>query len=174
MRIRSKDRKLAKSSKLLSSTLNKHHSAEWLIAHATSELKKLGYTIRIKNGPSNWKAKRMTTALRKTIWLGVGWAKKRDVDQAATLMHELVHARQYRYYTAFLTRYVADARFRWAMETQAYRETIRAHRSMRFSESSVKKYASGLPSRFVKSYWILSRRMRKDVRKYMGKIVLTP
>ena len=173
-KLRSKDLTLARSSKLLSSTLKKRHNAEYLITHATSELKKLGYRLRLKKGPSGWKSKRMTTALRKTIWLGVGWASRPAVDRAATLMHELVHARQYRYYTAFLARYIADSRFRFAMEAQAYRETIRAYRSMRYSETALKKHARDLPRRFIKSYWILGRRMKKAVIRYMGAIVLKP
>lgn len=178
MKLRSKDIKLAKSTKYLSSTTRAglRNRPEDLLDYATKCLGELGYRLKKKKGPKSWKAKRMTTTLRKTVFLGVNWDSKTPRDRAATLMHELVHANQSKTYGfwKWVSRYVASARFRFAMEAQAYRETCRAYRAMGLSERNVRNYADDLPNRFIKSYWILNRRMRKDVRKHMERIVLLP
>ncbi len=175
MRLRAKDITFARSPEYLDPYLSVSRGArtrEKIIQHATAELHELGYKLKKKKGPKGWKAKRMSTTLWRTVWLGVNWDSKSPHEQAATLMHELVHARQYRGIKRFLPRYVADSRFRFAVETHAYRETCRAYRAMGLSERSIKAYAEDLPNRFIKSYWILGRRMRKAVRRYMERIVV--
>lgn len=190
MRLRQQDLDLAKSTKHLSSITQTGgrsnsggdyrretvHTARQLLDYAEGRLKELGYTLRKKNGSKNWKHKRMSTAGRKIIWLGVTWDEKTIWHKAATLMHELVHANQSRAYgfKRWLGYYIGSARFRFAMEAQAYRETCRAYRVMGRSERSIGEYAARLPNRFVKSYFIVGRRMRKDVRKWMPGIVVMP
>lgn len=178
MRLRKKDISRAKSTRYLSAMTNPgtRQTPVQLVAYATDKLKSMGYKFRHKKGPKSWKAKRMSTTLRRTIWLGVGWMKKHIRDRAATLMHELTHALEAAAvgFARWVSLYVFDSRYRFSVESQGYRSSVRAWRAMGITEGALRDYANDLPGRFIKSYWILGRRMRKDVRKNMPRIVMMP
>ena len=178
MRLRKSDLTHAKSAKYLSPKTRpgSQRTPEELIQYATAKLKAMGYRFKHKRGPKSWKAKRMSTTLRRTIWLGVGWLKKKLIDRAALLMHELTHALEAAAvgFWKWVSKYVLDSRYRFAVESQGYRSSIRAWRAMGVSERGLQDYADDLPGRFVKSYWILGRGMRKEVRRHMPRIVMMP
>jgi len=91
-------------------------------------------------------------------------------------MHELVHARQSKGYGfwRWISRFVGESGCRLAIERKGYRETIRAYRAMGMSDHSLRSYADDVPGKFIKSYFIRGRRMKKAVRKHMEGIILRP
>ena len=174
MNIRKKDIARARSARYLSTYLGKMRAADDVAAYFLRRFRAMGYRMAYKKGPKGWKAARMTTTMRRTVYLGTNWAKKGADERAALLAHEYVHARQHRGYKGFLARYVFDSRFRWAVEAQAYRESVRAYRAMGRTEPALREYAENLPGRFIKNYVIGGRRMRKGVRRHMPGIVMLP
>ena len=174
MKLRKKDLRRAKSRRYLNPDLEESWRAEDLREHYFAKLRALGYRFVRKRGPSSWKWKRFTTTFRRTIYLGVGWSKMSARSQAALLAHEYVHALQWRGERAFGMRYALDERYRWAVESQAYRETCRAFRAMRMAERAVQEYASNVPARFIEGYLITSQRLRHDIRREMADIVAAP
>lgn len=171
MTLKTKHIRLAKDPLCLSPFLDKSRRPEHVAEHARQQLRQLGYTLRRKRGPSGWKTKRMSTTLRRVVWLGVNFDERAPIDQAALLMHELCHARQMRVYSRFLARYIADSRFRWAMEAQAYRESVRAMRSMGAPKQRIRNYSHGRAEAIIRGYFILGRRLRRAIRKNTEGIV---
>ncbi len=176
MKLRKRDIALAESRRFLSPRLEQdwEGSAQELHDQCEDQLVALGYRFVYKKGPKSWRWKRFTTTMRRRIYLGVGWRKKNIRNRATILAHELVHALQWKGLRAFGTRYVLSTRFRWAVETQAYRESCRAMRAMGMAEQAVQAYASEVPGRLIKGYAILNRRLRKDIRDQMVDIVAAP
>ena len=180
IRLREKDIKLAKSRQFLNPLLGRGAEGyrqpvvmtpQALHDYCKDQLKELGYKFVHKKGPKSWKWKRFTTTMRRRIYLGVGWSQKSLRQRAAILAHELVHALQWRGLKRFGRNYVFSARFRWAVETQAYRESCRAYRAMGLAEAAVQEYASAVPARLIKGYAILNKRLRKDIHRVMPDII---
>lgn len=171
MRLRASDIRLAKSPLALDRFLLEPRTPEQVIEYAQKRLANMGYTIKRKRGPKGWKSRRMTTTLRRTIWLGVGWDGKLARDKAATLMHELVHAEQWWIHQGFLARYIASPRFRWAMEVQAYRESVRTYRAVGFTGPGLERYIQARANTIIRSYFMIGRRLRRDIRKNTAGIV---
>lgn len=174
VRLRDRDLAFARSRRFLNPELERKWSDRELHDYCRRRLLSMGYRFVHKVGPSSWKLKRFTTTLRRVIYLGVGWSSKSWRAKAATLAHELVHALQWKSLRAFGVRYVFDERFRFAVECQAYRETVRAFRAMGLHEQAVQDYADGVPDDFVKGYAITDRGLRNDIRNAMTDVILTP
>lgn len=173
-RLSSADIKLAKSREFLDDYLDRRRSPTELLEHCLAELDEMGYRLVKKKGSSNWKRKRLTTTLRRKIYLGVTWDKKTVAQQAALLAHELVHARQHRGLARFIWRYLADSTFRWAVEAQAYRETVRAWRAMGRDAETLRGISKSVTSSILKrgSYFILGRKLRRQIKSKTPAIVL--
>lgn len=120
----------------------------------------------IKSWPFN-----MTTAYRKTLRLSSGWKDFSSAAKAATLAHERIHYMQRRRIGAFGLKYVMDARFLVAMETQAYREELRAWRSMGAGRSFLDDFARDLPGRLRKHYPTVPTLDYREVRKHVRKVL---
>jgi hypothetical protein len=168
--------KFARSTRYLSHYVRAgvHRTPAQVKQYAQRELKKLGYKLRKKRGPSSWKTKRMTTKGLRTVYLGVEWDEKTPEYQAATLLHELGHANQDRGIRGWLRRYIFHPRFRICVEFQMYRENVRAYRAMGATEAQLLAYARKLPSMLIKSYVILNRGLRASIRQHMVQIVMLP
>ena len=143
---------------------------DWYI----NKLRGMGYRFVQKRGPASWRMKRFTTTYRRVIYLGVAWSMMSDHAQAVLLAHEYVHALQWRGERAFGLRYAFDQRYRWAAETQAYRESCRAYRAVGFGKATMRRYARRVPGRYIKGYLVTGARLRAAIRREMVPILLQP
>lgn len=174
MRLRRKHLDRALSTRNLSprAVIRDLPNPEAALRYFEAQLRLRGYSFADKRGPANWKAARMTTTTKRRILRGRNFAKKTTIEKAATMGHELVHARQYQNERAFLSRYVFDARFRLAMEAQAYREQARIYRALGYSSSAIHDWAFRLPAMLCRSYYFVGRRFRRDIARHVPAIVL--
>ena len=114
------------------------------------EAKEMG--LRVVEKSSTWlRLSKMSTTYYKELRLGSGWKEKDIHDQAVILAHELRHARQWRRYgrTTFRNHYIFHTRWRWAVETQCYCESIRALVALGAAPAVIDKYVDDR----VKALW---------------------
>jgi hypothetical protein len=125
-RLKSKHIKLARSYKFNNDRLHKYEDAQAVMDRYIPYFEKdLGMRLVIKS-TTKLKLSKMTTTYYNEIRLGSGWKDKNLESQAYILVHEAVHARQWRHYgrAKFGWKYISDPRWRWAIEVQGYREGI--------------------------------------------------
>ncbi len=89
---------------------------------------------------------------RDLVLLPADWPERSDLEQAALLLHELTHIRQWRTYLGFGLRWSASPRFRVAMETQAYRESVATYAMAGLSAGSIAEYARRRSDSFPERY----------------------
>jgi hypothetical protein len=172
--LRRVDLQRANSRRYLNPELEVSWSAAELRDHYLKKLRAMGYRFVQKRGPSGWRLKRFTVTYRRVIYLGVGWSVMSDHGQAQLLAHEYVHALQWRHERAFGLRYAFDQRFRWAMETQAYRESVRAYRATGFGSTSVRRYADRVADSYARGYLVVGQKLKAGILREMPAIMLTP
>ena len=98
------------------------------------------YRVAIVKKPStSLVLSKFATTLYTQIRVPHGFGDWGTASKAILLAHELVHVRQWRSMRArnFGARYIFSPRFRWSMEMQAYRETVRAQLLMGWTETAV-------------------------------------
>jgi len=96
------------------------------LAAAERAIEQYGYKLVIKSETGKEQVDMFTTTLDGVIFLEHDWESKTDRSQATVLWHELVHVRQWeRLGPEKMTLTYAVTEGRWAIETQAYRETAR-------------------------------------------------
>jgi len=124
---------------------------------------------------------KMTTTYYKQVRLGSDWPNYNVYQKANTLVHEAVHARQWRSYGRyrFGTWYLRRPRWRWAMEMQGYRESMRwsiinlhgRRASSRRIEAEIKRRADAVTGILVNGY-VLGRVSRSDRMTQTKRIML--
>jgi hypothetical protein len=175
IRIKSSYRKIAGSTRHHDpKTPTFHRNSAAMLAHGYSWAKDNGYRIRKKTSFLGSRFSKMTTTYYKEIRVGYQWDSYSRVSKAMIMMHEIVHARQWRYYGrgTFATKYVFNTQFRWAMEVQAYRESLIALKALGATRSYLEKYAKSIvPGILWKNYMLRSLR-KSDVYKYTAQILL--
>lgn len=131
------------------------------------KIQKLGMRI-VEKPPSRLRLSKMATTYYREIrvpkgFFGRGWSVAR---RAVTLAHELIHALQWRFYgmASFALRYLS-ARFRWAVEMQAYRFGVLVKRMLGYLESAIQNSIRHRASAMRKPYKLRGLRWG-DVKKY--------
>lgn len=144
--------------------LDRPWEAAALKYHAEQRAKKMGYKIVNKR---SWgtKLSKFTTTYYRQIRVGEKYPDYPIEAQAIIMCHEIVHARQWRHYkpARFATRYLASARFRWAMEVQGYAEGIHAAVALGADEDYIEHQIQHRANTLRKSYSMWSLRA-SDVR----------
>jgi hypothetical protein len=140
----------------------------------------LGLELVIKSSRYT-RLSKMTTTYFREIRLGSRWPEYNDFQKASTLVHEAVHARQWRYYGRFRfgTWYLRRPRWRWAIEMHGYRESARwavihmhaAGSSTSRIEREVRRRASATTGILVNGY-ALGRVSRSDRMDWTNRIML--
>jgi hypothetical protein len=99
---------------------------------------------------------RMSTTYYRELRLGTGYADKTDAWKAVTMAHEILHARQWRHWgpATFRTRYMFWTRWRWAIEVQAYRESVRCLVALGVRPSTLDEYIASRPGVLWSKYAI--------------------
>jgi|JQIA01.1.fsa_nt_gb hypothetical protein len=102
------------------------------------------------------KYSRVTTSRNNELQLDCEFPNFSVRKKATLFAHEAVHYRQRDRFgpTKFELQYVADARFRVAMEGSAFRESMSAHRALGASDEWCRKYAERIPSHMKRIYFI--------------------
>ncbi len=103
--------------------------------------KKMGIRVKYRRA-TRGKFANLTTTYYSRILLSKAYVKSDSTWQAATDAHETIHARQWRTLgrVKFAARYAFSSRWRWAIEMQAYCESIRALYAQGASEATLKAY----------------------------------
>lgn len=111
----------------------------------------------VKRSGKTVHGRRFTMTLRRTIWLVSRWDDYSVERQARILWHELVHIRQRKRlgHAKFLARYMF-AGWRWALETAAYRETVRAKVALGAGPDEVRGWVERKLPRFREGYALKS------------------
>jgi hypothetical protein len=133
-----------------------------MLKDAFTWAKEHGYVIRQKSSLFG-RLSKMSTTYYKEIRVGSRWETFTVAKKAAVLKHEIVHAKQWHHFgqATFGTKYIFSARFRWAMEVQAYRESTRAYRTLGATEPWLREYVTDVvPASLWGSYGL--RTLRKD------------
>lgn len=152
--------------------LGEYDTPEKMLAHCLAELQRYGVRIA-KKAPMKTKYARMTTAFYRQVRVGTTWDRKSTAAKAVTLAHELVHIRQWRHFgrIAFGSSYVFSARWRWAMEMNAYRESMRAMKILGYSKTHRKNSATTRGPSMYGTYAL--RGLRRDhVVNYTREVLL--
>lgn len=138
------------------------------LARARALYRKLGIPER-KKLPTKTVWARMGTMLPWCALWPSDWDSRSTSSKAAMRWHELVHGLQWR--AGWFGRY-AFAEWRWALEMNGYRMTIRAHSRMGMSEKKLLQLGEYYASRIVKTYR-LRRLDAKQVRAKTREILRT-
>ena len=118
---------------------------EDVLAWAAKQRDKHGVRLLWKSpGTSSWSPKRAVVLDRES------WDAKELIDQAALMVHELIHALR----SFSRVWYLLSARTRWVEETIAYREQARAYRAMGLRYTSIREWATTIVGKYAKRYSI--------------------
>lgn len=130
-----------------------------------------GIDRTLKKG--NGRFRNMATAYRRTLKLPKNWNDYEAWAKGVLLAHERVHYRQRVQFGSgrFDARYVADPRFLVAMETQAYRESLRVRRLFGSSRDALEKYAKGVSKTLLDHYPTTKLLDSKEVRKHVTAVM---
>lgn len=123
-----------------------------------------GWKIERRTGKTAH-AKKFTMTLRNSIKLAAKWDSYSKPQQAMILWHELVHVRQRKAWghAKFVFRY-ASAKGRWAIETPAYRMSVRVYERLSKGKFNATDYVEYKLDSMYKSYWLssLNKKHYKD------------
>ncbi len=169
MRLRPKDIKQAESTKYLGLIAPSGDPERDLQMYTDVILRKGWHlTERTESNPfSDW-----TTTFHRRIALKHGFWNQPVWAQQATLGHELVHIEQridigrHR----FNVRYMARPRWRWILETQAYRESVRNLKARGATSSQIDAYIDYVIKTLRKRYvlGILGdKQMKRETRRIL-------
>lgn len=169
MKLRKKDIKHAESDKYLSAippTGISKDNLEFIL----KVIGERGWSL-VERSPSNPFAD-WTTTFHLRIALRNGFWKLPVRQQQATLWHENVHINQrldmgrHR----FNLRWAGSPRWKWILETQAYRESVRNAKAMGASESEIDSYIDETIRNLRNKYllWILNKnQMERETRRIL-------
>ncbi len=173
-RLKKSHLKLARSYKFNNTKLHKYQTAQEALDAYIPWLEKRRKLV-IKS-TKHHRLSKATTTYYKEIRLGSGWESKNSEQKAYILVHEAVHVRQWDHYgrLRFGGKYIFDARFRWAVEVQGYREGImwgvvvlkaRGHSDTKVRDILQDKIDRCIRSLLGKTYALKSIR-RSDIKKH--------
>lgn len=130
----------------------------------------MGLALEKKSGGS--KLARMSTTYYGSIRLGSKYDSLSDEWKSVLLAHELVHARQWRHFgrRTFRTRYLFWTRWRWAIEVQAYRESVRMLIALGASKGLIESYIDARTKSLLSNYTLSSLNL-KNVRTATVKLL---
>jgi len=169
LKIKSKHKKLALSNKCLDKGIYTLDTAEKMLAHYERKAEKRGIKIIPKTSRfGNWS--KMTTTFRWNIRAGQDYESLSTQRKALVLAHEFPHVEQWDTYRLFGPRYLG-ARWGWAMEMQAYRQSIRAMKVLGFKADEVERYIRKMPNILWKSYWLMRQIRRRDFDRITLKVL---
>jgi len=143
----------AHEDQILSTLWTEKGDAARLQEHYREIWKKMRIKVRYRR-TKRGKFANLTTTYYSRILLSQAYAKSDSAWQAATDAHETVHARQWRSLgrVKFAARYAFSSRWRWAIEMQAYCESIRALHAQGASEATLHAYIQRRAGVFRKFY----------------------
>lgn len=130
------------------------HTSADLWDHIDDELNRLGVELRSQDElPAPLRSGAATTRCHR-IYLSDAFNERTKLDQLFLIYHELAHVRQCQYYgqTRFLSLYLADPSTRWAFETAAHIEGMRAWKSIGFHAPALSKRAEFEATHIYDSY----------------------
>ena len=160
LKIRSRHKKLALSDDCLDKRVFQLDTPEKMLEHYERRAEKMGIKIIPKTSSlRNWS--KMTTTFRWNIRAGHDYESYSTQRKALTLCHEFVHVDQWDIYRLFGPRYLG-ARWGWAMEMQAYRQTLRGKKALGFTDAEIEQYIRATPDALWKSYWLMRPIRRRD------------
>jgi len=145
-----------------------------MLADAEKWARDNGYVIKPKTSFFGSRFSKMTTTYYKEIRVGDGWEDYSIPRKASVLRHEIVHAKQWRHFgrASFGANYIFSARFRWAMEVQAYRESVRAYRVLGAKEDWLRNYATREVPDVLWQNYMLGVLRKGDVYEHAARILL--
>lgn len=169
IKIRDKDIRLAQSQRFRDDALDRswRGDAEGLLARWNAEARSMGLRIEHKKSLFGLRWSKFSTAFYRVIRLGTTFKSKEPEWQAVTMGHEMFHARQWRGYrpAKFRTRYLFWTRWRWAIEVQAYCESVRVLVALGASNKTIDRYIAARPDVLWNNYALRGLR-KKDVYAY--------
>ncbi len=171
LKIRDKHIALARNDSCLNAKLDELTSAKQMLAYYEKELKRRGMKLIPKSTVFGLDWARMTTTLRRNIYIGVNYERYSTRRKAAVLAHEFVHVKQWDKYRRFGLRYLFSARFGWAMEMQAYRETIRVKKLLGYREKYIEAYVNERAGRLWRGYKLMRQIRRKHLDVYTHEVL---
>lgn len=138
--------------------------------------------LELKEKDSNFlRLSKMTTTYFNEIRLGANWSEYSDYQKANIYVHEAVHARQWRTVGRFRfgTWYLRRPRWRWAIEMQGYRESVRwavieldaKKAPTRAIEAEVRRRSESVTGILLNGY-SLARVSKYDRAKYTKQIII--
>lgn len=160
-RLRKKHISLAKSERFMFSARQLPSSPRASLSRARALYRKLGIRERTKL-PTKTVWARMGTMLPWCALWPSDWDSRSTSSKASTRWHELVHGLQWR--AGWFGRY-AFAEWRWALEMNGYRMSIRAYKRMGTSEKNLLRLVEHYASKIVKTY----RLRRLDAKQVQAK-----
>lgn len=176
MKLRPVDLRRARSTKNVNHRLFPPPESGWtparLLDHYLGLLDALQVQIRPKTARRGTYA-RLTTTYYRTVRVPRDWLTRSVAGKAITLAHEYVHVLQWRELgrMRFVATYTVSPRWRWALEVQAYRESMRVRALLGASRGHAEVYAGGLAHRLWRTYrlWPLSK---AHVYRYTKRLLL--
>lgn len=131
------------------------------------------FSIKKKASHFGSRLSKMSTTYYKEIRVGSLWEEFIVPKRAAVLKHEIVHAKQWRHYgrASFGSKYIFSARFRWAMEVQAYRESTRVYRTLGAVEKWLREYVNDAVPNSLWGSYALGTLRKDDVYEQTRKIL---
>lgn len=171
MKLGSKYRKMMKDTRHLEVTFEGLDDPIVFLCEVQDWFTRQGIDRILKTGKGRFS--KMATAYRRNLKLPRHWNDFKSWEKGVLLAHERVHYRQRVQFGSgrFDVRYVADPRFLVAMETQAYRESLRVRRLFGESEEGLEKYAVGVSKTLLNSYPTTKMLDPKEVRKHVTAVM---
>jgi len=166
LRLRSKHVNLALSNRHLNKNLAKLTTPEKMLDHYEAKAKKKGLRVLPKSSFFGPNFQKMTTTYWKQIRLGSEYPTYPPEAQAGLWAHEWVHVEQWGHYgvVRFASLYLG-ARYSWAFEMQAYRESIRAMKVLGYPRKEIEAFIKRKPKSLWGGYPLMRQIRWKDLEK---------
>lgn len=166
LRLRRKHIDLALSDHHLNKNLAKLDTPEKMIEHYEKRAKKKGLKVRPKSSFFGPNFQKMTTTYWRQIRLGKNYPTYPPIVQGPLWSHEWVHVEGWGYYgvVRFAAMYLG-ARKSWALEMQAYRESIRAKKVLGVSSKEIDEFINDMVKSIWKGYPLMRQIRWKDFKK---------
>ncbi len=167
LKLRASDLKLANDDSLfdpdvfIDSRTGEKRTAEQVIHWCETKARGLGMKI-VQKPKSSLKLSKFGSTYYGEIRLPMDYNKRSAWRNAALWAHEIMHALQWRKYKRFGSRYIFNTRWRWAIEMQCYRVSVRAWRHFGKNPTN---YIDGQPDSMRNSYACKMIRQR-DIEKH--------
>lgn len=132
----------------------KRHSLEELEDLAWEEIRRNNYRVVYRD------QRQGGMVLLATVYLNENFKDRKLIDRVALLWHEIRHCRQWR--RGQMVRYIDD-RWRWALETAAYRQGYKVYYAHGVSKKRIKNLVNKLPKKFASSLYRIDKVPFRDL-----------